>query len=233
MSAVGILEARPPHIEFYFQPMEDREASLKAGCYVAKNLAMVRVTPQGSKDRIVRVAEDWIASQRQSAREQRLPQQWFDYYVQAFEAWKNGQELPVNGTPIKTWPPASPAQIETLLRLGLRTVEDLAASSEQVIQALGMGGRNLRALAETWLKEAKDVGTAVQELTALREEVKALRARNESLEQQVRALQMLERQPPMEVHNVPSQGAGISLDDILSDDPPPARPVQPPSLRKL
>lgn len=42
----------------------------------------------------------------------------------AYEAWRKGEEPPETGTPMAAWPGATPALIEALKGLGVKTVED-------------------------------------------------------------------------------------------------------------
>lgn len=177
--------ARPPYVVFEVRAVEDRDASIAAGSYVAKDVDFAIVTPQGSKDRIERVATEWLDNLAQQAREKRIPDQWVSAFRGVYKDWKEGNEIAVVGTDIRSWPVASPAQIKMLQSLHVRTVEDLASCNEETINRIGMGGRALKSRAEEWLKSASSVGKHSEALTALKAENENLRVRNETLESQI------------------------------------------------
>ena len=185
---VQIAEARPPYVTFEFRAEEDRAASIEAGHYVSKDVAYVLITPMGSKDRIERVAEEWLDKLRQDADEGRFPREWFQAFKGAFADWKSGRESPVEGTAFELWPPASPAQVRMLLDLRIRTVEDLAHANEEALRRIGMGGRALKQKAVDWLSAAVSGGKLAEEIGSLRQENETLRARNDQLEGQLRDL---------------------------------------------
>ena len=164
----GLMEARPPYVTFELRAEEDRTASIEAGKYVARDIAFALVTPQGSKDRVERNAEEWLAHIASETREGRFPEPWLEHYRKAYEAWKNGQELPVTGTPILTWPAISPASVKMLLELNIRTVEELAQATEEAICHIGIGARALKQRAIDFIAQSGDAGKASAEMEALR-----------------------------------------------------------------
>jgi hypothetical protein len=184
-----IQEARPPFVTFEKRAEEDRNASIEAGHYVARDVDYALVTPAGSRDVVERKVEDWFGHLREQVSQGRFPSEWLSAFEHKYKCWANDQEIPENGTPIKTWQAASPAQIKVLLELGVRTVEDLAAANEELLARVGMGARDLKRRAQTWLESSKDVGKAVEALNAERSRAEAAEARIASLEKQLQALQ--------------------------------------------
>lgn len=187
-----VLQERPPYVSFEKRAVEDRAASIEAGHYVAKDIDICFITPAGSKDRIERVASEWLEQIRQQAGEGRFPQEWVRHYSEVYRAWCENQEIPENGTSVKSWSIASPAQVQMLLQLNLRTVEDVAAANEETIARIGMGGRALKQQAQSWLSSSNDVGKVAQENTALRVAVEDLTARNKELEARLAKLEAAE-----------------------------------------
>jgi len=177
-----IAKDRPAYISFELRAEEDRQATIAAGHYVPKEVEYVIITPQGSKDRTERVAADWFVKLAQDVKEQRFPQEWLTAYRSAYKDWKEGNETPLTGTPIKSWPVASPGQIAACLMANIRTVEDLAAANEESIGRVGMGGRALKQKAVEWLSASANIGKTTEEITALKQANTELKARNESLE---------------------------------------------------
>jgi len=187
----AVAEARPPYVVFETRPVEDRAASMEKGHYVTRDVNMAVITPMGSKDRTERVAEEWFQQLQQQVVEGRFPREWRTEFMASYEAWKEGRELPLNGTAILTWPVASPSQVKQLLDAKLRTVEDLAQANEETLAMLGMGARALKDKAVSWLQSAGTTGKVAEELAALRLANEGLSARNAVLEKSVAELTAL------------------------------------------
>lgn len=161
-------QAQPPYVEFVTKPVEDRNASIATGHYVAKDMDYAVVTARGSRDRIEHEIAEWFIKIDGDVRDYRIPPSWAQQWKDAYKLWKSGQSSPENGTAIREWPVASPAQVQTLISLRVTTVEALAEANEQTMAALGMGGRALKEKALDWLKASKDQGKIVEEIAALR-----------------------------------------------------------------
>jgi hypothetical protein len=188
MSSVALQKERPAYVSFEKRAMEDREATIATGMYTAKDVDFVIITPPGTKDQIERNAKEWLEQMEFQMRQDRLPREFYEAYRKAYEYWKESGEVPLNGTYVKTCPALSPSQIDSLLRANIKTMEDLAAASEEAVARLGMGGRSLKMLAENWLKSAKDTGASAGQITALQLKNQELEASNKELVEQVRLL---------------------------------------------
>lgn len=57
-----------------------------------------------------------------------------------YEAWKAGQELPLDGTPLAAWSGVSRSQAEVLKSHGVRTVEELAQLTDTHKDRMGIMG---------------------------------------------------------------------------------------------
>lgn len=183
-----IAEDRPPYVAFEVRAFEDRDASIASGMYKTKDVDLAIITPQGSKDRTERVVSDWFDNLEQQVRQNRFKGDWLRQYRGAYAAWKEGRELPLEGTPILTWPVLSPSQSKACLDAQVRTVEDLAQANEETIGRLGMGGRELKSKAVSWVTAAAGPGKVTEEISALRASLSDAKGRNEALEKQVKEL---------------------------------------------
>jgi FtsZ-binding cell division protein ZapB len=179
---------RPAYVRFERQAREDRAASLIAGHFVAVDADFVLITPVGSKDEVVKPVDEWLKQIKTQVREGRMPSEHEIHYVRIYEAWKKGEELPVDGTPIKGWPVLSPAQQTVVLAANVRTVEDLAQANGEALTRIGMQSREIKAKAEHWLKASKDVGVVVQEIAALRVENERLKTDKDEQQKKLDAL---------------------------------------------
>lgn len=178
---MDLQEARPAYVTFELRAVEDRAATIKNGYYTTKDVEMALVTPPYSKDCVEKECAAWLKENDEHVRNDRIPGTWRDQWKAAYEAWKNGQELPVNGTPIKGWGALSPAQQQNLLTIGIKTVEDLAAVNDEGARRIGMGAIDMKNRAAAWLKAASGPGKASQEIATLK-------ADNARLEGQVKQL---------------------------------------------
>lgn len=109
-----------------------------------------------------------------------------------YEAFKAGQELPVEGTALEEWGGVTRSQVEELRPFKIRTVEQLAAlSDDQLGKAVPMSGFSLREKAQRFLEQAKGAAP-MEKLAAENEDLKAsMQVRDDrikALEEQVQKL---------------------------------------------
>jgi hypothetical protein len=154
---VQIMEEKgQPFVQFEIRAVENRAKSKNAGRYVADDVDFVIITPPGGNLVVDR-----------EVTEELLNDPGKKYLRPIYEAWKKNEEIPVKGTPIKTWAAISPAEVKTLLHHNLRTVEELAETIESAIHRLGTGGFALKNKAKAWL-DTIDTGKTAAELESLR-----------------------------------------------------------------
>lgn len=222
-------EDRPAYVRFQRRAIEDRAATQRDGRYRSKDVDFALVTPPYSRDVFEQEAPEWLAQMRRDAGNGRLPQEWYERYVESYERWKRGEEMPLNGTPIKGWPVISPAQMTNLIAIDIRTVEDLAAVNDEGLRRLGMGASSLRDKAKAWLSQAKDKGPLTVENAALKADNQALKTQNEALEARVKELaerlELLQRGGFAGARDEPQDDtpAGIEASDIIEAAPPPQK----------
>lgn len=192
-------ENRPPYVEFETRAVEDREASIEAGSYKTKDVTYALITPQGSKDKIEKEVEAWLADIRKAAQEDRFPSQWVEAYEHKYSKFKEGAEVPLDGTPILGWQLLSPANQKNVIAANIRTVEDLATANESALVGIGMGARGMKEKAISWLEAAKDTGKVAAENEALRkrdeEKDKVISDLQDQLKSLAKKVEKLEKEP--------------------------------------
>jgi hypothetical protein len=105
----------------------------------------------------------------------------------AYNAWKQGQELPASGTPLAAWPGITPEQADVFRQTGLRSVEEIADASDSLMQRVQLPGvRDIRDNARRFL-EARDQAKVADALAAKDEQINALQDQLEELRQLVLA----------------------------------------------
>lgn len=195
-------EFRPPYIEFQRRSVEDRAASIRDGVYRSKEVDFIVIVPHGSegKTRIEQEYETWLVKTKQLTgaiggadglyvQKSRFPQEWLDKIEAAYARWKKGEDMEVEGTPIKNWPVLSPGQVKTCLEMHIQSVEQLAAASDEAVHSLGMGWMGLRQRARDWIKAQQgEAGKLSAQLEASKVELAGKEARIKQLEEQVKAL---------------------------------------------
>lgn len=113
----------------------------------------------------------------------------------AYKAWKSGEEVPENGTPLGAWPGISDEQRVVLKASGVRTVEEVAAMTETIITRIRLPNpRALRDQACRFL-EARSGAAVEAALKARDDEIATLKAQMETL------LEMAENGPVVEAKN--------------------------------
>jgi hypothetical protein len=229
MSAVGELrelKERPAQIEFERRAVEDQVASRQEGRYVTKDVDFVTVFIPYSRDTNVFKVDQWLRNLEQYTRDGRIPPDWLPNYKRLYEAWKNGQELPPNGTPIKGWGVISPAQQQNLIHYRVLTVEDAAGMNEDILRKIGMGGVEIKNKAKAWLAQITERGPMTMQIAELQRENELLKGSIASLEAKIDRM-AAERHDEVEVEV--SRGT-IDSSDIIPDLEP--TPEPPPKVEK-
>lgn len=106
----------------------------------------------------------------------------------AYKAWKDGHEIPVDGTPLAAWSGLNAAQADVFRAIGYKSVEQIASMPDSVIPRVQLPGvRDIIAQAQAFLASADKAATA-NRLTELE-------ANNTALaEQLAAAMALLEQQ---------------------------------------
>lgn len=177
------MQERPAFVRFELRPIEDRNASIAAGHYVAKDTEYAIIVPVGGNTEVEREADEWFIQLEQRN------DQFLRQYRDKYEAWKKGVEVPLNGKSLREWPVISPAQLANCLGINVYTVEDLAALPDSGLQRLGMGARSLQEKAKAWLEAANNQGGKLAEqISALSVQLETLIEQNTLKDQQIAEL---------------------------------------------
>lgn len=122
-----------------------------------------------------------------------------------YDAWKQGREVPIDGTALAAWPGISSDQAEMLRNMGLRTVEEIAEASDSIITKIPFpGARELRSSAQNFLKAADKTKTAA----AISDLEAKLRERDDALEEMKAIVLEMQAQigkPPIDAAEKPQR----------------------------
>lgn len=225
VSMMSEKEDRPAYVRFERRAVENKKESLRQGKYVGDDVDYALVTPPYSKDCFEQRADKWLAQNRIYARGGRIPQEWVEHWEKAYNAWKNGQEAPLNGTSVRNWSAISPAQIKTLVSIGMLTIEDVANCNDEGLKRIGMGGVDIRNKAIAWLKGGQDQGAVALENAELKKKNAQLEMQVDDLSEKLRLAKMQIGQTNV-VEPVEVSRETISAADLTDFEP--TQPIEPP-----
>lgn len=204
--SLSIFDKRPPFVRFEEREMGlNAEATRQEGRPIPRMVIMACITPHGSKDSFEQVADDWIEKQKQRSLSGEAPAEWYNHFALQLSEWKKGNELPREGTPIKTWAMCTGMDGKHLIATGITTVEDLAAFPDTNLGVIGMNGRYLRDMARGWLAEAKDKGANAKALADANVEIATLK---ETIERQTARIDRLAAKLEAQEEEAPKRGPG-------------------------
>lgn len=166
------MSERPPLVNFETRAIPCRSRIDETGRISYRNVDFVMVTTEGGKNVFEDEAVNWLNRQREMVANGRVDPRHLDYFERNFEQFKKGQEMTLDGTDIKMWPLISPAQIKMCQSANLFTVEALANATEEGLYRVGMGARELKAMAKNWL-DSGEQGKVSTKLTELQDRLDA------------------------------------------------------------
>ena len=95
--------ATAPWVEFRKVSEEDRQASVDAGTYIARDVDYAFITPAGSKDCIEKPVKEWFEQLATQVENNRFPAEWLKAFRTRYESWVESGEIPIQGTSVKNW----------------------------------------------------------------------------------------------------------------------------------
>lgn len=171
-----------PFVMFDTKPVEDAAKTKAEGQmrYRDQDYAIVTV-PGDSKSNSIEKIESFFRKKEEEMKVGRVHPDWIRKWRHDYDLYRKGQEIPLDGTPIKGWKLLSGAQQEDLIRLHIRTVEELANLSDDGMRNYGMGALELKRRAQAWLSQNQTHEAGALKLAELTRE-------NDSLKDQVATL---------------------------------------------
>ena len=145
------------------------------------------IRPHGSKDEIGHDAESSLKNWEKQANspEGQFPRFLFEALREGYRQFIDGTSVDAKGTKIQDWEGLAPQMAGHLIQNGITTVEALASANEQMLMAIGTGGRGMQNQAREWLETRKEraVGmleekskTQAEEIAELKDQLKTITA---------------------------------------------------------
>lgn len=174
------------HVTFKREAKQNAAKSKLAGRPIFDEFDYIEIIVPGGKTKVIEKVQEH--------HKMRFPRHW-DLYQQQLKG-KTGEAL--IGTPLDQWPAISLSQVYELRALNIHTVDQLAHLTDQGIQAIGLGGRELKAKAAAYLAQASnnsEVETLAAENLHLAEEVERLSKTVEELSAKITAMAQTPMRP--------------------------------------
>lgn len=181
-----------PFVSFKTETIEDVKRTKQEGKMCFKDQDYAVITPPGGKSNNIERIETFWEKMEAEYRSGRVAPEWITGWKHDYELYRKGQEIPVDGTPIKGWKLLSGAQQEELIRLHILTVEALASLTDEGVKNVGMGAIEFKRRAKAWIEQngnkEKDtllLTDLMRQVESLTGQIKSLTEKNEELEKAV------------------------------------------------
>ena len=174
---------KPPFLRFEDGHEKDNEASLKAGRAVFKPVVRVFIRARGDdKCEVPYIVEQesidpktgkpnkiypWIAMLKEKVHHGFKVREELEYCERALDHWRQTQQVLVEGTPLNEWQLITKAQAENLKACDILSVEQCAEMGEECMTNYGLGARDLKKKARSWLSANTDPGKAAEQISEL------------------------------------------------------------------
>lgn len=143
------------NVKFFYSYNENREKTLKEGRPIFDEIPSISIQWPGQDETVRRIE----------------PQDMHDY-PELYARFKAGSEPVTEGTPLAEWPMMSGSAMRELQYLGFKTVEQLAAATDDVKRKLGPLSKFVK-LAKDWLEAANSTQNDVAKMKAQLEKAEA------------------------------------------------------------
>jgi len=189
LGAPTLTQRDMPIVKFDTRDEIDRAASKREGRMIHIDRHYAILTPPGTKDEHPERLPEWWDKAESEVRSGRLKPEWVDYWKSTYEKWKQGQEIPLDGTPIRGWTMLTKAQQENVIGCNILTVEALSQMNSDAMARIGMGALELKRRAESWMLEKECLEAGATKLRDVQRENDTLKATVQNLTEKVAELE--------------------------------------------
>lgn len=170
--------ARP---RFYTEPVQNRALSEKEGRPIFESKSFIELKHPGDRSYsfIEEIDENGMGLARRDIGGQMIGADYAERFPKEYAAFKKGEARALSGTPLDEWSPISRTRAAELKASNIFTVEEYADVQDGMLSKLGMGAREEREKARTFLAASKagaNDGALASEVAQLRALVERLQA---------------------------------------------------------
>jgi len=142
-----------------------------------------------------KVIYPWIAQLKDKLKNGWVSQEYFDFCEKALDRFMRNEDAPVVGIPLVEWRGAPESIKKKAIDIGINSVELAAEMTEEAMQAIGIGARDLKNKAIAFIEADKAPNKAAQKIVNLEAKNAALMERLEALERVARDNQEVKKSP--------------------------------------
>jgi hypothetical protein len=191
------------NIKFFYSYNENREKTAKEGRPIFDEIPSISIQWPGQDETVRRIE----------------PQDIHDY-PELYARFKAGSEPVTEGTPLAEWPMMSGSAMRELQYLGFKTVEQLAAATDDVKRKLGPLSKFVK-LAKDWLEAANstqnDVAKLKHQLEKAEARATALEHKLELFMQRIEASEGTDLRPQRRAFAEEAMEEGFDGDEELDE----------------
>jgi len=185
-----------PHLVWYRKSVPISETVM-----VSKKMPIIQQDGKGNETTIYRTQEvpeervkyeeedafPWFDKLTERLGNGQITEKYVEYCKTAYEGWKKHGNVPVDGIPVSSWEGITPAHRANLLESGINTIERVAAMTEDQMETVGMGARDLKGKAIKFLQNSDSDKLQKLEVSLAeeRKETQGLKAKLEELEKMI------------------------------------------------
>lgn len=184
---ITVQDDQPPLLRFVNDAVEDRFQSEREGKICFKDIIKVYVRAHGdTKSETPFIAKDskwveengewkritiypWIDQLDEKLKDNQCSGKFHESCVSRFKKFEETGEVLVEGTPIASWNQITPAQQKQVMNAQILSVEQLAEATEEAMNEIGMGARELKKKAKAYIgshnKDAEVIAAQNQRIT--------------------------------------------------------------------
>jgi hypothetical protein len=188
----------PVVAEFEIRSVENKDVGDDGHVtYRDEEWVMLRIDPKTVAEfRILEIVPIWTRRANPRADDTAVDKEDIEqarWFLESHKAWKNGEQLQIDGTDIRMWPLISMAQCKAARKMGILSVEAIAKAEDNDLQYVPKG-RWLKAQAQEWLSTAKDSGKMVQDHAKLKAENEDLQRQMDEMKAEVASMLAAQKQ---------------------------------------
>lgn len=168
--------ARP---RFYTEPVQNAAKSAQEGRPIFESKTFIELKHPGDRSYsfIEEIDENGMGMARRDIGGQMVGADYAERFPKEYAAFKKGEARALSGTPLDEWSPISRTRAAELKASNIFTVEEYADVQDGMLSRLGMGAREEREKARTFLAASKagaNEGALAAEVASLRAMVERL-----------------------------------------------------------
>lgn len=186
------------NVKFFYAYNENREKTLAEGRPIFDEIPSISIQWPGGDETVRRIEQHDIYE-----------------YPELYERFKAGSEPVTEGTPLAEWAMMSGSALRELNYLGFKTVEQLAAATDEVKRKIGPLSKLVK-MAQDWLEAAN---SDQNEVVKLKQQLAAETAKREKLEEKLELfLQRIEANEGTDLRGTRKE-LEVDVDEPIADAP--------------